>query len=120
MIDLADRLIDRLASIVIAAPIPDDDIGKAGPVGLFLILSLLIVVFLLGRSMRTHLRRVPLEFPDPAESTRRSDDGAAADSSESTSEDQARDGEIIGLDGDVQPSSATRRERPDTSHRDLP
>ena len=43
----------------------EEDIGKAGPVGLFLILSLLIVVFLLGRSMRTHLRRVPLEFPDP-------------------------------------------------------
>lgn len=44
----------------------EEDIGKAGPVGLFLILSLLIVVFLLGRSMRTHLRRVPMEFPDPA------------------------------------------------------
>ncbi|MGI8625430.1 MAG: hypothetical protein ACR2J5_02505 [Geodermatophilaceae bacterium] len=42
----------------------EEDIGKAGPVGLFLILSLLIVVFFLGRSMRTHLRRVPLEFPD--------------------------------------------------------
>jgi len=42
----------------------EEDIGKAGPVGLFLIVSLLIVVFFLGRSMRTHLRRVPLEFPD--------------------------------------------------------
>jgi len=44
----------------------EEDIGKAGPVGLFLILSLLIVVFFLGRSMRTHLRRVPLEFPEQA------------------------------------------------------
>ncbi len=44
----------------------EEDIGKAGPVGLFLIVSLLVVVFFLGRSMRTHLRRVPLEFPDQA------------------------------------------------------
>lgn len=43
----------------------EEDIGKAGPVGLFLIVSLLVVVFFLGRSMRTHLRRVPTEFPDP-------------------------------------------------------
>lgn len=42
-----------------------EDVGKAGPIGLFLILSLLIAVLLLGRSMRTHLRRVPTEFPPP-------------------------------------------------------
>jgi len=47
----------------------DEDIGKAGPVGLFLILALLIVVFFLGRSMLTHLRRVPLEFPDTRSTT---------------------------------------------------
>lgn len=116
MIDLTARL----ASIVIAAPIPDDDIGKAGPVGLFLILSLLVVVFLLGRSMRTHLRRVPLEFPDPAEPGRRSDDGVADGSTDNTPEDQARDGEIIGLDGDVRPSSGPQPESTDTSHRDVP
>ena len=53
------------AQEVVGVLAAEEDIGKAGPVGLFLILSLLIVVFLLGRSMRTHLRRVPTEFPDP-------------------------------------------------------
>ena len=57
----------------------DPDVGKAGPIGLFLIVSLLIAVFLLGRSMRTHLRRVPLEFPDPNPSVRGRRDPEAAD-----------------------------------------
>ncbi|MDQ4037771.1 MAG: hypothetical protein M3313_05350 [Actinomycetota bacterium] len=57
------------AGLQIIGPLAgEEDVGKAGPVGLFLILSLLIVVFFLGRSMRTHLRRVPLEFPDPTSS----------------------------------------------------
>lgn len=56
---MTDQVIGVFASLAL-----EEDIGKAGPVGLFLILSLLVVVFFLGRSMRTHLRRVPLEFPD--------------------------------------------------------
>lgn len=55
-----------IASVSSAALAAAEDVGKAGPVGLFLIVSLLVVVFFLGRSMRTHLRRVPLEFPPPA------------------------------------------------------
>lgn len=43
-----------------------DDVGKAGPVGLLLIVVLLIAVVLLVRSMGTHLKRVPRSF-DPAD-----------------------------------------------------
>ena len=37
----------------------ESETGKAGPLGLLIILLLLAAVFLLGRSMTTHLRRVP-------------------------------------------------------------
>lgn len=63
-------------SSVLAA---NDDIGKAGPFGLFLIVSLLVAVLFLGRSMRTHLRRVPLEFPEPDPSADRPTDAIAGD-----------------------------------------
>ncbi|MGY5884521.1 hypothetical protein [Modestobacter lacusdianchii] len=43
-----------------------EDVGKAGPVGLFLIVVLLVAVILLGRSMGRHLKRVPRSF-DPAD-----------------------------------------------------
>jgi hypothetical protein len=41
-----------------------EDVGKAGPLGLLLIVLLLIAVALLVRSMAGHLRRVPPSF-DP-------------------------------------------------------
>ncbi len=43
-----------------------DDVGKAGPLGLLLIVLLLIAVALLVRSMTTHLKRIPRSF-DPAD-----------------------------------------------------
>jgi hypothetical protein len=43
-----------------------EDVGKAGPLGLLLIVVLLIAVVLLGRSMGRHLKRVPMSF-DPAD-----------------------------------------------------
>jgi hypothetical protein len=43
-----------------------EDVGKAGPVGLALILALLIAVALLVKSMSRHLKRVPASF-DPDE-----------------------------------------------------
>jgi hypothetical protein len=43
-----------------------EDVGKAGPLGLMLIVVLLIAVLLLGRSMGRHLKRVPPSF-DPAD-----------------------------------------------------
>jgi hypothetical protein len=43
-----------------------EDVGKAGPLGLLLLVVLLIAVLLLGRSMGRHLKRVPRSF-DPAD-----------------------------------------------------
>jgi hypothetical protein len=43
-----------------------EDVGKAGPLGLLLIVVLLIAIILLGRSMGRHLKRVPRSF-DPAD-----------------------------------------------------
>ena len=44
-----------------------EDIGKAGPLGLLLIVVLLIAVVLLVRSMAGHLKKVPRSFdPDDA------------------------------------------------------
>jgi len=86
----------------------DEDIGKAGPVGLFLILSLLIVVFLLGRSMRTHLRRVPREFPDP--------DKPIPDTPESLPSDGAvYEGEVLDQPEDKRRGDGDGRQRPGTS-----
>lgn len=41
-----------------------EDVGKAGPIGLALIVALLIATLLLVRSMGRHLKRVPPSF-DP-------------------------------------------------------
>ncbi len=43
-----------------------EDVGKAGPLGLLLIVMLLIAVILLGRSMGRHLKKVPRSF-DPVD-----------------------------------------------------
>ncbi|MGY1601049.1 hypothetical protein [Geodermatophilus sp. SYSU D00815] len=43
-----------------------EDVGKAGPLGLLLIVLLLIAVVLLVKSMSRHLKRVPPSF-DPAD-----------------------------------------------------
>ncbi len=52
---------------VLAEQAPED-VGKSGPLGLLLTLVLLIAVFLLVRSMTTHLKRIPPSFdpPEPA------------------------------------------------------
>ena len=58
----------HLAGTILAAPgdqLPED-VGKAGPLGLLLIVLLLIAVALLVRSMTTHLKRIPRSF-DPAD-----------------------------------------------------
>jgi hypothetical protein len=58
-----------VAGLVLAAPDQEqlpEDVGKAGPIGLLLILVLLIAVALLVRSMSKHLKRVPPSF-DPAD-----------------------------------------------------
>ena len=43
-----------------------EDVGKAGPLGLLLIVLLFIAVLLLVRSMTRHLKRLPPSF-DPAD-----------------------------------------------------
>ena len=52
-----------LAASVNEAP---EDVGKAGPLGLLLLVVLLIAAALLVRSMTTHLKRLPRTF-DPAD-----------------------------------------------------
>jgi hypothetical protein len=42
-----------------------EDVGKAGPIGLLLIVVLLIAVALLVRSMTKHLKRLPRSFDEP-------------------------------------------------------
>ena len=51
--------------VVLAEQAPED-VGKSGPLGLLLTVVLLIAVFLLVRSMTTHLKRIPPSF-DPVE-----------------------------------------------------
>jgi hypothetical protein len=43
-----------------------EDVGKAGPLGLLLILLLLVAAILLVRSMGRHLKRIPPSF-DPVD-----------------------------------------------------
>jgi hypothetical protein len=56
------------AAIVLAASVNEapEDVGKAGPLGLLLLVLLLIAAALLVRSMTTHLKRLPRSF-DPAD-----------------------------------------------------
>ncbi|MDQ3504430.1 MAG: hypothetical protein M3446_01820 [Actinomycetota bacterium] len=86
-----------------------EDIGKAGPVGLFLIVSLLIVVFFLARSMRTHLRRVPFEFPDTTSSAGPPDPAEPA-----APDDRVIEGEIVDRPEDPRNSAESGPRRPDT------
>jgi hypothetical protein len=53
--------------VVLAADQLPEDIGKAGPLGLLLIVLLLIAVAFLGRSMAGHLKKVPTTFDPSAE-----------------------------------------------------
>jgi hypothetical protein len=53
-------------AVLAAAQDQPEDVGKAGPLGLLLIVLLLIAVVLLVRSMTTHLKRLPPSF-DPAD-----------------------------------------------------
>jgi hypothetical protein len=53
-----------------------EDVGKAGPVGLLLIVVLLIAVALLVRSMTTHLKRIPPSFDPPEDPVRIPDDAS--------------------------------------------
>jgi hypothetical protein len=68
----------RELGVVLAAPgdqLPED-VGKAGPLGLLLLVVLLIAVALLVRSMTTHLKRIPRSF-DPADASPDIPDNAA-------------------------------------------
>jgi len=53
-----------------------EDVGKAGPLGLLLIVVLLIAVALLVRSMTTHLKRIPPSFDAPDDVVRIPDDAS--------------------------------------------
>jgi hypothetical protein len=53
-----------------------EDVGKAGPLGLLLIVVLLIAVALLVRSMSTHLKRIPPSFDAPEDTIRVPDDAS--------------------------------------------
>jgi hypothetical protein len=58
-----------LAAVPLAAAneqLPED-VGKAGPLGLLLLVVLLIAVVLLVRSMNKHLKRLPPSFDPPSE-----------------------------------------------------
>jgi hypothetical protein len=47
-----------------------EDVGKSGPLGLFLLLVLLVAVALLVRSMNRHLRGLPRSFDDDRDGPR--------------------------------------------------
>jgi hypothetical protein len=51
-------------SLLAAGDQPVEDVGKAGPIGLLLIVLLLIAVALLVKSMSGHLKKLPRSF-DP-------------------------------------------------------
>ena len=53
-----------------------EDVGKAGPIGLLLIVVLLIAVALLVRSMTTHLKRIPPSFDEPRDAVVIPDDAS--------------------------------------------
>jgi hypothetical protein len=50
--------------------------GLAGPMGLLIIVLLAIATIFLIRNMSARIRRLPAEFPDPAESGKSSDGDA--------------------------------------------
>ena len=53
-----------------------EDVGKAPPIGLLLIVVLLIAVGLLVRSMTTHLKRIPPSFEPQDDVVRIPDDAS--------------------------------------------
>jgi hypothetical protein len=53
---------DRVSLLAAAGDQLPEDVGKAGPLGLLLIVLLLIATALLVRSMTTHLKRIPRSF----------------------------------------------------------
>ncbi len=54
------------AAVLVAEQQLPEDVGKAGPLGLLLIVVLLIAAALLVRSMSGHLKKLPRSF-DPAD-----------------------------------------------------
>ncbi len=52
----------ELGTVLAAEPQLPEDVGKSGPLGLFLILVLLAVTALLVRSMSGHLKKLPRSF----------------------------------------------------------
>ena len=51
-------------ALLAAEPQLPEDVGKSGPLGLFLILLLLVATALLVRSMSGHLKRLPRSFDE--------------------------------------------------------
>lgn len=50
--------------MMIAAIAAANDAGKAGPLGLLIVVLLGVAIVFLGRSMQKHLRRVPDRFEE--------------------------------------------------------
>lgn len=58
------------ASLAVAQLLADAPTGKAGPIGLFVIVVLCVACWFLFRSMSRHLKRVPESFDeDPGGNT---------------------------------------------------
>jgi hypothetical protein len=60
--------------LALAAP-SGSEAGKAGPLGLLVILLLGLATFFLVRSMNRHLRKVPPSFDHPTEPDKQRDPG---------------------------------------------
>lgn len=56
---------DLVAGFLLVGPKTGPDVGKASPVGLFIVVLLLIVVFILVWSMNRHLKKIPANFDTP-------------------------------------------------------
>src|SRR3954467_13526073 len=63
---VVSRAATGLSELAVPADQAPQDVGKAGPLGLLLLVVLLIAVALLVRSMTTHLKRLPRSFDPPA------------------------------------------------------
>jgi hypothetical protein len=62
--ELQPALTTALLAAPAQTPQEPEDVGKAGPTGLALLLVLALALFFLVRSMNRHLRRVPRSFDD--------------------------------------------------------
>ena len=98
-----------------------EDVGKAPPIGLLLIVVLLIAVALLVRSMTTHLKRIPPSFepqddvvqvPDDAVRARRPGPAARARSCWTRCAGAPRAIEPPRSDDDGRPDAPGRADRP--------